>query len=179
MLVAQYEPMIQTLVADGAYPTFCDRVSLGSFYRSTDLTDMQRSDSSIKRSAKATVTIVNQVAGWLSRNPTGFNHLLCQPLRCGMCSDPRMHQFTSTVVDEEEYIHRSKPNSLNREEITRPDLVSVRLRNCRQPGEAVPLYGRRMYLATVRAQTLKPRRVGRKNSIGTMTSPIMRCYSPY
>ena len=79
MLVAQNEPTIQTLVTDGAYPTFCDRVSLGSFYRSTDLTDMHRSDSLIKRSAKATVMVVNQVAGRLSRNLTGFNHLLCQP----------------------------------------------------------------------------------------------------
>ncbi len=125
MLVAQNEPMIQTLVMDGAYPTFCDRVSLRSFHRSTDLTDIQRSDSSIKRSAKAPVTVVNQVAGRLSQKPTGFNHLLCQPLRCGMCSDPCMHQFTSTVVDDEENIHRSKPYSLNREEITRPDLVGV------------------------------------------------------
>jgi len=117
--------MIQTLVTDSAYPSFSDRVSFWSFHRSTDLTDMQRSDSSIKRSAKATVTVVNQVAGRLPRNPAGFNHLLCQPLRCGMCSDPSMHQFTSTVVDDEEYIHRSKPYSLNREEITRPDLVGV------------------------------------------------------
>ena len=125
MLVTQYESMIQTLIADGAYPTFCDRISPGTFHRSADWTDMQRSDSSIKRSAKATVTVVNQVAGRRSRNPTGFNHLLCQPLRCGMCSDPRMHPFTSAVVDDEEYIYCSKSDSLNREQITRPDLVAV------------------------------------------------------
>ena len=42
-----------------------------------------------------------------------------------MRSDPRMYEFTSAVVDDNEHIQCSKPNSLNREEITRPDLVSV------------------------------------------------------
>jgi len=42
-----------------------------------------------------------------------------------MSRDPRMYEFASTVVDDKEHVKCSKPDSLNREEITRPDLVSV------------------------------------------------------
>ncbi len=42
-----------------------------------------------------------------------------------MRSDPRMYEFTSAVVDDKEHIQCSKPDSLNREEITRSDLVGV------------------------------------------------------
>lgn len=68
---------------------------------------------------------MNQVARWFPRNPTGFNQLLRQPLRIGMRSDSRMHRLTSAVVDDEEYIHCSKPDGLNCEEITGPDIVAV------------------------------------------------------
>lgn len=44
---------------------------------------------------------------------------------------------------------------------------ACRARNCRQPGDGWPFHGLRMYLATVRAQTLKPRRA---------SSAWMRCW---
>ncbi len=40
-----------------------------------------------------------------------------------MRSDPRMYEFTSAVVDDKEHSQCPKPDSLNREEITRPDFV--------------------------------------------------------
>jgi hypothetical protein len=42
-----------------------------------------------------------------------------------MRSDPRMYEFTSAVVDDEEHVHCSKPDSVNREQITRPNVVGV------------------------------------------------------
>ncbi len=62
---------------------------------------------------------------WFRRNSTGFNYLLHEPLRLGMRSYLRMYELTSAVVDDKEYIQCSKPDSLNREQITRPDLVGV------------------------------------------------------
>ncbi len=42
-------------------------------------------------------------------------------MRC----NPRMYEFTSTVADDEEHLKCLKPDSVNREQITRPDLVGV------------------------------------------------------
>ena len=42
-----------------------------------------------------------------------------------MRSDPRMYEFTSAVVDDKEHIQCSKPDRVNREEITRLDFVGV------------------------------------------------------
>ncbi len=56
---------------------------------------------------------------------TGFKHLLRQPLRIGMRSDSRMYELTSAVVDDKEHIQCSKPDGLNRKQITRPDLVGL------------------------------------------------------
>ncbi len=38
-----------------------------------------------------------------------------------MPSDPRMYEFTSAVVDDKEHVQCSKPDRVNREQITRPD----------------------------------------------------------
>ena len=42
-------------------------------------------------------------------------------MRC----NPRMYEFTSAVVDDEEHIQCLKPDSVNREQITRPDLIGM------------------------------------------------------
>jgi hypothetical protein len=42
-----------------------------------------------------------------------------------MRRDPRMYEFTSSVPDDEEHIQCLKPDSVNREQITRPDVVGV------------------------------------------------------
>ncbi len=42
-----------------------------------------------------------------------------------MRRDPRMYEFTSTVVDDEKHIQCLKPDSVNREQITRPNVVGV------------------------------------------------------
>ena len=99
--------------------------------------DTQQFDSSIEGSASAAITVVNQVAEWFSQNSTGFDHMLLQRLRGGMHSHPHMHEFTSTVVDDKEHIRNSKSDSLNRQEITRPDLVSVQTQEL-SPAERGP-----------------------------------------
>ena len=75
-----------------------------------------------------------------------------------MSRDPRKYEFASTVVDDKEHVKCSQPNSLNSEQITGPDLGAMLSQELAPTGEGVPMYGRRMYLATVRAQTLNPRR---------------------
>jgi len=64
-------------------------------------------------------------SGVVPSKRTGFKHLLREPLRIGMRSDSRMHELTGAVVDDKEYIQCSKPDGLNRKQITRPDLVGV------------------------------------------------------
>ena len=114
MLVSQDEPMIQTLATDGARPAFRDCISLGCCHWCTDLTDTKRSDSAIERGAKAAITVVNQLTRWFPRYSEGFDHLLRQPRRIGMSRDPRMYEFTTTVVNDEEYVQCLKPDILNR-----------------------------------------------------------------
>ena len=48
MVVADYDPVIEAFVTDGAYPTFCECVSLWRFHWSADLSDTKRSDSAIE-----------------------------------------------------------------------------------------------------------------------------------
>ncbi len=38
-----------------------------------------------------------------------------------MSRDPYMYEFTTTVMNDEEYVQCLKPDSLDGEEITRPD----------------------------------------------------------
>ncbi len=42
-------------------------------------------------------------------------------MRC----NPGMYEFTSAVVDDEEHIQYLKPDSVNREQITCPNVVGV------------------------------------------------------
>jgi len=62
---------------------------------------------------------------WFPGRPAGFDHLLCQPRRIGVCSDPRMHEFTSAVMNDKKHVQCLKPNGLNGEEITCPDFVAM------------------------------------------------------
>jgi len=68
---------------------------------------------------------VYQVTRWLPRYPAGFDHLLRQPRRIGMSRDPRMYEFTTTVMNDEEYVQCLKPDGLSRKQIARPDLVAM------------------------------------------------------
>ena len=46
--------------------------------------------------------------------PASFYHLLGQPVRIRMCSDPRVHNLSSAVVDDEKDKKGAEPKSLNR-----------------------------------------------------------------
>ena len=48
MVVTKYEPVVETFVSDGAYPTFCKCISLWRFDWSADLSDTKRCDSAIE-----------------------------------------------------------------------------------------------------------------------------------
>jgi len=48
MVVADYDPVIETFVTDSAYPTFCKCIGLWRFNWSADLSDTKRSDSAIE-----------------------------------------------------------------------------------------------------------------------------------
>ncbi len=48
MLVTKYEPVIETLVTDSAYPTFRNCISPWRFHWSADLSDTKRRDSAIE-----------------------------------------------------------------------------------------------------------------------------------
>lgn len=46
--------------------------------------------------------------------PASFYHLLGQPVRIRMCSEPRVHNLSSAVVDNEKDKKGAEPKSLNR-----------------------------------------------------------------
>jgi len=48
MVVTQYEPVIETFIADGPHPTLCDRIGLWRFHWRANLSDTERSDSAIE-----------------------------------------------------------------------------------------------------------------------------------
>jgi len=48
MLVADYDPVIETFVTDSPYPTFCKCIGLWRFHWSADLSDTKRCDSAIE-----------------------------------------------------------------------------------------------------------------------------------
>ena len=48
MVVANYDPVIETFVTDGAYPTFRKCIGLWRFHWSADLSDTERPDSAIE-----------------------------------------------------------------------------------------------------------------------------------
>ena len=48
MVVANYNPVIETFVADSAYPTFCNCIGFWRFHWSADLSDTKRCGSEIE-----------------------------------------------------------------------------------------------------------------------------------
>ena len=134
MVVTKYELVIETFVTDAPYPAFCDCIGLRRFHRCADLSDTKRYNSAIECGAKAAMPVVNQVTWWLPRYPAGFDHLLGQPLRIWMSRDPRKYEFASTVVDDKEHVKCSKPNSLNSEQITCPDLGAMLIKKLSPTG---------------------------------------------
>ena len=122
---AESQAVIQTLATDAAHPKFRDSVGSGCVYRGSDLSDSQRRDPSIEYGAETAITVVNQEPGGFRRRSASFYHLLGQPARVRMRGDPRVHNLSSTVVDDEEDEEGAKPQSLNREEIAGPDLEAV------------------------------------------------------
>ncbi len=48
MLVADYDPVIETFVTDSPYPALCNCIGLWRFHWSADLSDTKRCDSAIE-----------------------------------------------------------------------------------------------------------------------------------
>jgi hypothetical protein len=67
-----------------------------------------------------------------------------------------MHDFATGMADHKEDIERSEENRLHADEVASPDFASVLFEKMRHPGDGFCPCGRRMYLATVRAETLCP-----------------------
>ena len=60
---AEYQAVIQTVVADAAYPALRDGVGRRRLNGRSDLSDSQRRDTSIEYGAETAVAIVNQETG--------------------------------------------------------------------------------------------------------------------
>ena len=75
--------------------------------------------------AETTITVVDQETRRCRIWPASFDHLLGQPARVRMRGDPRVHNLSGTVVDDEEDEKRAEAKSLNRQEVAGPDLEAV------------------------------------------------------
>jgi len=71
------------------------------------------------------IAITDQEAWCLTIPAAAFYDLLRYPLRRGMLSHLDMQHFTAGVADYEEGMEGLKPQSLDAEKITDPDLRSV------------------------------------------------------
>ena len=94
---AEYQAVIQTLVADAAYPLLRDGVGLGCLDGRSDLSDSQRSDASIDSGAETAIMVVDQETGRCRIWPASFGHLLGQPVRVRMRGDPCVHNLSSSA----------------------------------------------------------------------------------
>ena len=92
--VANGDPMIEALVTDTTHPTFRDRTCFWRANRCSDLPDAQRLHAPIKCDSETAVTVVDQEFGRHCGETAGLNHLLRQPLRVRMCSDPDVKKFS-------------------------------------------------------------------------------------
>ena len=106
---AEYQAVIQTVVADAAYPALRDGVGLRRLDGRSDLPNSQCCDASIKVGAETTITVVDQETGRCRIWPASFDHLLGQPVRVRTRGNPCVHNLSSTVVDDEEDAERAKP----------------------------------------------------------------------
>ena len=64
--------------------------------------------------AETAITVVDQETGRCRIWPASFDHLLGQPVRVRMGGDPRVHNLSGTVVDDEEDEKRAEAKNLNR-----------------------------------------------------------------
>ena len=85
-----------------------------------------------------------------------FDDLLRYPFCRGMASHLSMHDLAVGMTDRKEDIEGLEPDRLHAEEITGPDVAGMPLEKSRQLGDGLPVDRRRMYFATVRADTLNP-----------------------
>ena len=93
----EYQAVIQTQVADAAYPPLRDGVGLRCLDGHSDLSDSQCSDASIEFGAETAITVVDQETGRCRIWPASFDHLLGQPVRVRMRGDPCVHDLSSSA----------------------------------------------------------------------------------
>ena len=126
--MAKDENVIQTFRPYRSHPSLRNGIRLRSLYRRSELLNAKSVDSPIKDSAVATVPVMNEMARQLRIDTTGFNHLLCQPLRRGMRSHTHEHNLPYLMLDDKVDIQRSKQNRAHSEEIACPDILGVLLK---------------------------------------------------
>ena len=123
--MAEHKPVIQALGPYCPYPPFRDGVRSRRSHRRTNLSDAKGSNPAGERSTIAAVAVMDQIAGRRSIEATGFRHLLCQPLGCGMRRHAEMNDLPRSVVDHKEHIERAKPDRLHRKQIAGPDFFGM------------------------------------------------------
>lgn len=121
----QYQHVVQTLGPDRPHPAFCNGVGFRRPNRCSNLLYIQRPNSAVEDYPKATVSVMDKVTRGNSIRTACLSHLLRQPLARRMSGYSSMHDLSGTVINYEVDVQRPEPDSLNREKVARPELLSV------------------------------------------------------
>jgi hypothetical protein len=104
----------------------------------------------------AAIAVVDREAWWLMVPTAAFYDLLRRSLGRWILSYLDMHDFAAGMAYHEEDMQCPEEKRLYADEVTSPDFASVLLERDPPPRRRLSPCGRRMYLATVRAETLCP-----------------------
>ena len=138
MTLVDDQHLIQTLVPHRSDPPLRERVRPRRLYRVSAAVLPQSSQAPIKRFAIPAVPVTEEIPRRIPIPATGVHDLLGSPVGGGMSGHPNLQDLPSLVVHHEEDVQRPEEHRPHPEEVARPDVLGMAVRNVRQVGEGTP-----------------------------------------
>jgi hypothetical protein len=115
------EHVVEALGPDGSHSTLGNRVGARRSERRARLNSTEITYPPIEAGTKTAIAVVNEKARRLAVPTTAFDNLLCRPRGSRVPRHMHVENLPAGAMDHEEHAQGSKHDSLDAEEIARPD----------------------------------------------------------